>query len=329
MRFRRWVGWWTVAVLLAFGGVAASYTNTWDETAPAGSALASTIDDHIRQLKLDMRERLAASAAAWNTGNITLAPTAVTSPALTITGGTYTTDINALSVTETWNAAGVTFTGLKWNTTSTASAADSLLFDFQVGGSSKGKLDKDGDATIAGGITVEATAGRVPSVIDRDVTTIDVVNTVTETTVYSFSVPGGTLGTNRALRLTLIADYLNNTAGAVDFTLKVTYGATTILATGAGFSVNQGTTRRAVKVGLTLSALNATNTQVSVGEFGIAPLNTATGGLTSGSTGKYVAVHNAIAEDSTAAKTLAITFTHGTAAANISARAHVVQLELL
>ena len=153
-RWRGWIGAWTLAAILAAASGLAAFTNTWDETAPAGSALASTIDDHIRQLKLDVRERLAASSAAWNTGNITLAPTAVTSPALTITSGTYTTDINVVSVTNTWNAAGVTFTGLEWNTTNTASAANSLLFDFQVGGSSKGKLDKDGDLTIAGNLVV-------------------------------------------------------------------------------------------------------------------------------------------------------------------------------
>ena len=36
-----------------------SFTNTWDETAPAGSRALSLGDDDIRQLKLDLRERLA------------------------------------------------------------------------------------------------------------------------------------------------------------------------------------------------------------------------------------------------------------------------------
>lgn len=35
-----------------------SYTNAWDETAPAGTDNLSSGDDEIRQLKLDMRERL-------------------------------------------------------------------------------------------------------------------------------------------------------------------------------------------------------------------------------------------------------------------------------
>lgn len=35
-----------------------AYTNTWDETAPLGTADADTIDDIIRQLKVDIRERM-------------------------------------------------------------------------------------------------------------------------------------------------------------------------------------------------------------------------------------------------------------------------------
>ncbi len=35
-----------------------AYTNTWDETAPLGTAAANTIDDIIRQLKVDIRERM-------------------------------------------------------------------------------------------------------------------------------------------------------------------------------------------------------------------------------------------------------------------------------
>lgn len=36
-----------------------AYTRTWDETQPLGSALASTIDDIFRTVKVDLRERLA------------------------------------------------------------------------------------------------------------------------------------------------------------------------------------------------------------------------------------------------------------------------------
>jgi hypothetical protein len=63
---------------------------------------------------------------------------------LLVNNPTYTTDIKALDVAATWNASGVTFTGARFNFTSTASAAASLLADFQLGGTSVLKLRKDG-----------------------------------------------------------------------------------------------------------------------------------------------------------------------------------------
>lgn len=35
-----------------------SYSNAWNEATPAGSAAANTIDDNLRQIKLDLRERV-------------------------------------------------------------------------------------------------------------------------------------------------------------------------------------------------------------------------------------------------------------------------------
>lgn len=56
---------------------------------------------------------------------------------LTLTGGTVTTSNPLISATQTWNAGGVTFTGLLLNITNTASAAASMLMDLQVGGTSR------------------------------------------------------------------------------------------------------------------------------------------------------------------------------------------------
>ena len=63
--------------------------------------------------------------------------------------GTITTDLKVLDLSVTWNAAGVTFTGLKFNATSTASAANSLLADFQIGGSTAVAVDKAGFLLIS------------------------------------------------------------------------------------------------------------------------------------------------------------------------------------
>lgn len=66
------------------------------------------------------------------------------------TGGTVTASDPVLDLTQTWNNSGVTFTGLKFNVTSTASAAASRIFDFQVDGSSKLYLDKTSGLVIPG-----------------------------------------------------------------------------------------------------------------------------------------------------------------------------------
>ena len=59
-----------------------------------------------------------------------------------LTGATVTTSQPVLNLSQTWNAGAVTFTGLKFNATDTASAAASLLLDLQVGGVSQVNIDK-------------------------------------------------------------------------------------------------------------------------------------------------------------------------------------------
>ncbi len=74
-----------------------------------------------------------------------------TSRTLTMSGATITTDNPVLNAAQTWNASGVTFTGLKFNAAGTSdanSASGSLLMDLQVGGASKVKIGKGGTVTF-------------------------------------------------------------------------------------------------------------------------------------------------------------------------------------
>lgn len=89
-------------------------------------------------------------------GNFTISE-AVGSSGLVITGATQTVDHPAISATQTWNAGGVTFTAIKLNVTSTASAAASKLIDLQVGGVSQMSVTKGGAMTLAAGLTVTTT----------------------------------------------------------------------------------------------------------------------------------------------------------------------------
>lgn len=81
---------------------------------------------------------------------LSTAATAGAGPA--IAAGTATTDVQALSLTQTWNNAAIAFTARKTNITDTASAAGSLIEDWQVGGSSKASIDKTGLGNFAGGL---------------------------------------------------------------------------------------------------------------------------------------------------------------------------------
>jgi hypothetical protein len=51
---------------------------------------------------------------------------------------------NIYQLTDTWNSAGTTFTGIGLSVTDTASAAASLLIDLQVGGTSRFNITKGG-----------------------------------------------------------------------------------------------------------------------------------------------------------------------------------------
>jgi hypothetical protein len=62
----------------------------------------------------------------------------------TLSGATVTTDAPVLDLSQTWNDAAVTFTGLKLNVTDTASAGASNLLDLRVGGTSRVIVSKSG-----------------------------------------------------------------------------------------------------------------------------------------------------------------------------------------
>jgi hypothetical protein len=61
-----------------------------------------------------------------------------------LAGGTVTTSTPVLSATQTWNDAGVTFTAIDVNVTSTASASASKVLDLRVGDTSVMTVRKDG-----------------------------------------------------------------------------------------------------------------------------------------------------------------------------------------
>lgn len=82
-----------------------------------------------------------------------------TNKALSVGGATVTTSAPVVNVAQTWNNAGVAFTGKLNNFTNTASAAGSLIEDWQIGSASYLALDKSGKILLKANGLSSAGAG--------------------------------------------------------------------------------------------------------------------------------------------------------------------------
>lgn len=90
---------------------------------------------------------------------------------LTMAAGSITTSVPALSITQTWNLVGTTFTGLFFNVTNTASATASRIFDFQVNGTSQFSMNQAGYISLGGNISLRGDSGPQLSVLNFSTST--------------------------------------------------------------------------------------------------------------------------------------------------------------
>lgn len=148
-------------------------------------------------------------------------------------------------------------------------------------------------------------------VIDRVTANTTVGNTGVETTIYTKSIPGGTLGTNVRLRLTLQCQVDTDLVVGGGATIRLKYGATT-LATMTQL-VNDGVTdyppATAYILEFWLSGDGATNAQIGHARGTIQPASITTTNLIDA----LRQARGTSSEDSTLAKTLVITFQWGSA----------------
>ncbi len=185
------------------------------------------------------------------------------------------------------------------------------------GGPSKGGGGSSTTYTFTGAGVVLATGTTHQTVtvsdgvLDQTATDITVGNTAAETTIYSKSITGGTLGSIGMLRLTLMlrAKTEDNGSGdpAASFTLRFKYGSTTLITVA---NSSAGVIPSYVESIPVFYLLGDTATNIQLGKFG--------------------AARGTAAEDSTAAKTLAVTLQWSSAAgANQSAVMEHATLEVV
>ncbi len=179
----------------------------------------------------------------------------------------------------------------------------------------------------AGGISSGA---RLLDVAAGDVT---VSNTVTETDLYSLSIPANLLSTNRTLRLTLLGDLLAN---AVDTPIvRVKFGASTLIATAVGGDLANSASRRAIRITVHLCA-TSNAAQVVYMEAVIGSPDTDTTGtgarMNPADAAETWWILNNIATgaiDSTAAQTFAVSWEWSAASASTEIIVRHANLELL
>jgi hypothetical protein len=170
--------------------------------------------------------------------------------------------------------------------------------------------------------------GGGPSVLDRVMTDLAFNTSAAENTLYSFSIPGNTIGATGILRCRFIADFLNNTGANQTGTLRIKLGATTIFASGSGnIATNAG--RRVLDLDFILANLT-TGSQRLGGRAHMGAAGASTG---EGDIAATVIVngteYGTAAEDTTSAKTLAITWQHAASNASLEIARKMVVLELL
>lgn len=104
------------------------------------------------------------------------------------------------------------------------------------------------------------------SLLDATTAALQLVNSVTETDMFSFSVPANTLGTGRRLRLTLVGRYRNESGASRTITGRVKFGGTTMVtdAFAPGSSAGFGTWSWIVEVVPTTAILMAIGAWVHI-----------------------------------------------------------------
>lgn len=153
---------------------------------------------------------------------------------------------------------------------------------------------------------------RAFGLLDRVFTEQVVSNTNVETSVYSYSITGGTFSTNNIVRLVLTG-YIDLSATSANLTLRVKFGSVTI---GTGVIAATASTKGGVHLEVIINANNATNSQRSICTVQHVLNNAALtdGNFDTGPSTVRVAAYSSLAEDTTTAKTLEVTAQWGNTA---------------
>lgn len=157
-----------------------------------------------------------------------------------------------------------------------------------------------------------------PYILDADNTTVTVASSTSATTLYTVTVPAGTLSGDRSIAVAVTGLYLNNDGAARNLTLAVKYGSTTMW--GDLASITNSASNYAWSVHFILSPKNeATSAQHVNGWAGLGgPGGASVAGYGDFATSSVRAFAGDATEDASTALAITVTVTHGTSSANLS-----------
>lgn len=271
-------------------------------------ALPSDIAANIQNSKFNF----AADAQASDTYAITLTPAPAayatgqifTFTANTLNTGASTLNVNALGAKAIKKYAGTTKVDTE---TGDIAAAQPVMVVYDgthmVMASPAYQITTANQQTLTAGVTSNADALHTHLFNKKQyvfTTPVTIANTVTETTVSTFSLPANILGTNNMVIGTIyLSDLDIRGAAGATLTLRLKYGATTLVS--LLFAPAGTATNGQAKIEVYLAAVGATNSQK--GTMSLYRNPTAASGAWDGA----IITPGTAAEDSTAAKNLIVT----------------------
>lgn len=165
---------------------------------------------------------------------------------------------------------------------------------------------------------------------ERSTSSVDIVSSVALTDLYSKTIMGGHLSSDRTLHVVLLGDYLNNSGGTSDLTLQVDFGGTTLWKDTD--TLVAGANRVPLLIGLFIKNLGVTNSQVMRGSV---LMGYPGAGAPAVGIGKFdqssmhaAPIGGSAAEDTTIDRTLVIKAQHSVSSASVSVRKLAVDLML-
>ena len=119
----------------------------------------------------------------------------------------------------------------------------------------------------------------IVTIVDRNVTEIQVGNTTNNTSIYTYTIPGGMLGTNKQVRVIITGAVLNNSGGTLSVVYKAGLGSYTSSTNTVGYSTGAAATFFRWEIHLTAQATNKINVWYSLLGQGFATGQSATATL--------------------------------------------------